>query len=111
MKKLASLLGFPALTKKTDSVFEREAMPHARALYGAAMRLTRQPDDAQDLVQETLLKAYRAFDQFEPGTNCKAWLFRILTNAFINKYRRRTKERDILEGSERPRRGARRAAP
>lgn len=101
MKKLASLLGLPTRTNKKDSVFEREAMPHTRALFGAAMRLTRNPDDAEDLVQETLLKAYRAFEQFEPGTNCKAWLFRILTNAFINKYRRRTKERDILEGSER----------
>jgi RNA polymerase sigma-70 factor, ECF subfamily len=101
VKKLASMIGLPTLTKKKDSIFEREAMPHTRALYGAAMRLTRNPDDAQDLVQETLLKAYRAFDQFEPGTNCKAWMFRILTNAFINKYRRRTKEREILEGNER----------
>jgi RNA polymerase sigma-70 factor (ECF subfamily) len=86
------------LTSKKERLFESEAMPHARALYGAAMRLTRSPDDAADLVQETFLKAFRAFDQFEPGTNCKAWLFRILTNAFINKYRRRVKEREILEG-------------
>lgn len=95
-----SLLGFAARTlkTKTEQQFEAEAMPHARALYGAAMRLTRSPDDAADLVQETYLKAFRAFDQFEPGTNCKAWLFRILTNAFINKYRRRVKEREILEG-------------
>jgi RNA polymerase sigma-70 factor (ECF subfamily) len=95
-----SLLGFAArsLKTKTEKQFEAEAMPHARALYGAAMRLTRSPDDAADLVQETYLKAFRAFDQFEPGTNCKAWLFRILTNAFINKYRRRVKEREILEG-------------
>jgi RNA polymerase sigma-70 factor (ECF subfamily) len=99
MEKLGALLG---LTKQTKEIFEQEAMPHARALYGAAMRLTRSPDDAADLVQETYLKAYRAFDQFEPGTNCKAWLFRILTNAFINRYRRRAKEREILEGSERP---------
>lgn len=99
-----SLLGFASRTlsrttrTKTEKRFEQEAMPHARALYGAAMRLTRSPDDAADLVQETFLKAFRAFDQFEPGTNCKAWLFRILTNAFINKYRRRVKEREILEG-------------
>ena len=85
----------------TQAAFEREAMPHANALYGAAMRLTRQPDDAHDLVQETYLKAFRAFDQFELGTNCKAWLFRILTNTFINKYRRRVKEKEILEGKER----------
>lgn len=78
--------------------FSVEAMPHAHALFGAAMRMTRSPDDAADLVQETYLKAYRAFDQFETGTNCKAWLFRILTNAFINTYRRKVKEREILEG-------------
>ena len=88
-------------SSKAQSTFELEAMPHVNALYGAAMRFTRSPSDASDLVQETLLKAFKAFDQFEPGTNCKAWLFRILTNTFINKYRRRVKERDILEGSER----------
>ena len=65
------------------------------------MRLTRSPADAEDLVQETFFKAFRAFDQFEPGTNCKAWLFRIQTNTFINKYRRKVKEREILEGKER----------
>lgn len=81
--------------------FEKEAMPHLHSLYGAAMRLCRQAGDAEDLVQETYLKAFKAFDQFEPGTNCKAWLFRILTNTFINKYRRKVKEREILEGNER----------
>jgi RNA polymerase sigma-70 factor (ECF subfamily) len=81
--------------------FHDEAMPHARALYGAAMRLVRSPDDASDLVQETLFKAWRAFDTFQSGTNCKAWLFRILTNTFINKYRRKLKERDILDGKSR----------
>ncbi len=86
------------LKSKKERLFAREALPHARSLYGAAMRFTRSPDDAADLVQETFLKGFRAFDQFEPGTNCKAWLFRILTNAFINKYRRRVKEREILEG-------------
>lgn len=94
-KTIGTALG---LKSSKERRFEAEAMPHARALYGAAMRLTRSPDDAADLVQETLLKAFRAFDQFEAGTNCKAWLFRILTNAFINKYRRRVKEREILEG-------------
>jgi len=81
--------------------FHKEAMPHAQALYGAAMRLVRSPDDAKDLVQETMFKAWRAFDTFESGTNCKAWLFRIMTNTFINKYRRRAKERDILDGKTR----------
>lgn len=85
---------------RTVENLEREAMPHARALYGAALKLTRSPADAEDLVQETMLKAFRAVAQFEPGTNCKAWLFRILHNTFINKYRRRVKEREILEGRE-----------
>jgi RNA polymerase sigma-70 factor (ECF subfamily) len=99
MSKLGQTIGNAlGLSSKKEKQFEAEALPHARALYGAAMRLTRSPDDAADLVQETFLKAFRAFDQFEPGTNCKAWLFRILTNAFINKYRRRVKEREILEG-------------
>jgi RNA polymerase sigma-70 factor (ECF subfamily) len=96
---------FAAMTRKKKSKkereFEAEAMPHVHALYGAAMRLVRSPAEAEDLVQETFLKAFRAWDQFEPGTNCKAWLFRIQTNTFINKYRRRVKERDILEGSQR----------
>ncbi len=87
---------------KEALAFEAEALPHVHALYGAAMRLTRSPEDAEDLVQETFLKAYKAWEQFETGTNCKAWLFRILTNTFINKYRRRVKEREILEGQQAP---------
>lgn len=83
-----------------ERVFEAEAMPHISALYAAALRLTRNEADAEDLIQETFMKAFRAFEQFEPGTNCKAWLFRIQTNTFINKYRRRVKEREILEGAE-----------
>jgi RNA polymerase sigma-70 factor (ECF subfamily) len=78
--------------------FEDEVMPHVHTLFGAALRLTRSSTDAEDLVQETYLKAFRSFDQFEMGTNCKAWLFRILTNTFINKYRRKVKEREILDG-------------
>lgn len=77
--------------------FEGEVMPHVHTLFGAALRLTRSPSDAEDLVQETYLKAFRSFEQFEKGTNCKAWLFRILTNTFINKYRRKVKEREILD--------------
>ena len=86
---------------KKQRAFEAEAMPHIGALYGAAMRLTRSASDAEDLVQETFMKAFKAFDQYEAGTNCKAWLFRIQTNTFINKYRRKVKEREILEGNER----------
>lgn len=72
--------------------FEREALPHMDALYNFALRMTSDPDDADDLVQETYLKAYRFFDKFEKGTNCKAWLFRILKNSFINMYRRNAKQ-------------------
>jgi RNA polymerase sigma-70 factor, ECF subfamily len=72
--------------------FEREALPHMNALYNFALRMTGDPDDADDLVQETFLKAFRFFDKFEKGTNCKAWLFRILKNSYINDYRKQSKE-------------------
>ena len=68
--------------------FERDALPFLDQLYGAAMRMTRNPSDAEDLVQETFAKAYASFHQFRPGTNLKAWLYRILTNTFINNYRK-----------------------
>ena len=71
--------------------FERDAMQFARQLYSAAMRMTRNRADAEDLVQETYLKAYRAYDSFEEGTNLKAWLYRILTNTYINKYRKESR--------------------
>src|SRR6478672_11730927 len=82
------------------SDFEKEALPHLSALYGAALRMTRDPKDAEDLVQEALLRAYRFFDTFEAGTNCKAWLFRILTNLFCNRYREREREQEILDEVE-----------
>ncbi|MCZ6737392.1 MAG: sigma-70 family RNA polymerase sigma factor [Actinobacteria bacterium] len=78
--------------------FERDAMQYTRQLYSAAMRMTRNPADAEDLVQETYLKAYRAYHTFQEGTNLKAWLYRILTNTYINKYRkdsRRPSEVDL----------------
>jgi len=71
--------------------FERDAMQYTRQLYSAAMRMTRNPSDAEDLVQETFLKAYRAYHTFEEGTNLKAWLYRILTNTYINKYRKESR--------------------
>lgn len=77
--------------------FERDALAHLDSLYAMAMRLTRSPADADDLVQDTYLKAHRFSDHFEAGTNLKAWLFKILTNTFINKYRRATRERDVME--------------
>lgn len=68
--------------------FTEEAMPLLDQLYGGALRMTRNPQDAEDLVQETYLKAYNAFDSFKPGTNLKAWLYRIMTNTYINNYRK-----------------------
>ena len=72
--------------------FERDALPYLDQLYSAAMRMTRNPSDAEDLVQETFAKAYSAFHQFKPGTNLKAWLYRILTNTFINTYRKKQRQ-------------------
>ena len=72
--------------------FERDALPFLDQLYSAAMRMTRNPADAEDLVQETFAKAYGSFHQFRPGTNLKAWLYRILTNTFINTYRKKQRE-------------------
>ena len=68
--------------------FERDALPYGQQLYSAALRMTRNPTDAEDVVQETFLKAYRGYDTFKEGTNLKAWLYRILTNTYINRYRK-----------------------
>jgi RNA polymerase sigma-70 factor (ECF subfamily) len=68
--------------------FERDALQYMNQLYAAALRYTRNPEDAQDLVQDTYAKAYTSFHQFEPGTNLKAWLYRVLTTTFINTYRK-----------------------
>ena len=80
--------------------FEREALPLLPGLYGAALRLTRNPADAEDLVQETFLRAYRGFAGFSEGTNLKAWLYRILTNSFINTYRKKQREPITVEGPD-----------
>ena len=72
--------------------FETDALPFLDQLYSAAMRMTRNPADAEDLVQETFAKAYASFHQFRPGTNLKAWLYRILTNTFINTYRKKQRQ-------------------
>jgi RNA polymerase sigma-70 factor, ECF subfamily len=72
--------------------FTESAIPLLDTIYAGALRLTRNPADAEDLVQETFLRAYNAFHQFEPGTNLKAWLYRILTNAYINTYRKQQRE-------------------
>ncbi|MCA5894617.1 sigma-70 family RNA polymerase sigma factor [Isoptericola sp. NEAU-Y5] len=72
--------------------FERDALQYLDQLYSAALRMTRNPADAEDLVQETFAKAFAAFHQYKPGTNLKAWLYRILTNTFINTYRKKQRE-------------------
>lgn len=77
--------------------FSEEAMPLLDQLYGGALRMTRNPQDAEDLVQETYLKAFNAFGSYKPGTNMKAWLYRIMTNTYINSYRK--KQRQPLETS------------
>jgi RNA polymerase sigma-70 factor (ECF subfamily) len=77
--------------------FESLVLPHLDGLYAAALRLTKNPRDAEDLVQDSVLRAYRFFDRFERGTNIKAWLYKIVTNTFINRYRRVTKERTIID--------------
>lgn len=76
--------------------FEREAAPHIDAMYSTAFRLTKNAADAEDLVQESVLKAYRYFDKYEQGTNCKAWMFRIMTNTFINRYRKSQRQQEVI---------------
>jgi RNA polymerase sigma-70 factor, ECF subfamily len=80
--------------------FERDVLPLLSSLYGAALRMTRNPADAEDLVQETYLRAYRGFAGFQEGTNLKAWLYRILTNSYINTYRKRQREPQIVDGPD-----------
>ena len=79
-------------TAERQARFEREALPLIDQLYAAAMRTTRNPADAEDLLQETYAKAYAAFHQYQPGTNLKAWMYRILTNTYINTYRKKQRE-------------------
>ena len=79
-------------TEERRARFERDALPFVDQLYAAGLRMTRNPADAEDLVQETFLKAYSAFHQFQEGTNLKAWLYRILTNTYINSYRRKQRQ-------------------
>jgi RNA polymerase sigma-70 factor (ECF subfamily) len=80
--------------------FERDALPFLDQLYGGALRMTRNPADAEDLVQETYIKAYSAFHQYRDGTNIKAWLFRILTNTYINNYRKKQRQPQQLSTGE-----------
>src|SRR3954454_4447526 len=75
----------------TAATIEEEALQQVDSLYRTALRMTRNPQDAEDLVQETYYRAFRSAHQFQPGTNLRAWLFKILTNSFINHYRRRAR--------------------
>jgi RNA polymerase sigma-70 factor (ECF subfamily) len=81
--------------RKLRREFESEALPHLDALFGTALRLTRNERDAEDLVQDVVLRAYRYWAKFEKGTNCKAWLFKILTNTFINRYHKGRRDQEM----------------
>jgi RNA polymerase sigma-70 factor (ECF subfamily) len=83
-----------------QATFEDDALQFAPQLYSAALRMTRNPADAEDIVQETFLKAYRAYDTFQAGTNLKAWLYRILTNTYINRYRKKQRRPSEVELGE-----------
>jgi RNA polymerase sigma-70 factor (ECF subfamily) len=80
--------------------FERDVLPLLPNLYAAALRMTRNPADAEDLVQDTYLRAFRGFSGFKEGTNLKAWLYRILTNSFINTYRKKQRQPQTVEGPD-----------
>ena len=86
--------------QEKQSIFNQEFMPHINSMYNFAYRLTLDPDDAKDLLQDTYLKAFRFIDSFQQGTNAKAWLFRILKNSFINDYRKRSKEPSKVDYQE-----------
>jgi RNA polymerase sigma-70 factor (ECF subfamily) len=90
--RTGDLLATQETAEQRNARFERDALPFIDQLYAAALRMTRNPADAEDLVQETFVKAYAAFHQFQEGTNLKAWLYRILTNTFINNYRKRQRQ-------------------
>jgi RNA polymerase sigma-70 factor (ECF subfamily) len=88
--------------RRLEERFERDALPLMPELYAAAMRLTRNPSDAEDLLQEAYLRAYRGFGSFQEGTNLRAWLYRILTNAYINTYRKRQREPQTISADDAP---------
>jgi RNA polymerase sigma-70 factor (ECF subfamily) len=95
------LLSDMAPNKRTEPTdFEVAVLSHMDAMYAMACRITRNPVDAEDLVQDSLVRAMRGRESFSEGTNLKAWLFKILTNTFINKYRRGTLEREVLKGPQ-----------
>jgi RNA polymerase sigma-70 factor (ECF subfamily) len=90
----------PAALEERQRRFEEEALPFLDGMFGAAMRLTRNPSDAEDLLQETFLRAFSAYDSFEPGTNLKAWLYRILMNTYISSYRKQKRSPQTVSSDE-----------
>lgn len=90
----------PQLSADDLRRFEEQALPLANTLYGGALRMTRNPADAADLVQETFLRAFRSWHQFKEGTNLKAWLYRILTNLYISSYRAKKREPQVVSSSD-----------
>jgi len=84
-------------TVESRQLFEKEAVPHLQELYASAMRMTRNRESAEDLVSEVYSRAWKSFHQFQPGTNLRAWLYRILTNTYINHYRHKQREPILLE--------------
>jgi RNA polymerase sigma-70 factor (ECF subfamily) len=106
ISSVAAQVGTGAGTSESEperrARFERDALPLLPSLYAAALRMTRNPADAEDLVQETFLRAYRGFGGFTEGTNLKAWMYRILTNTFINAYRKRQREPQTVVEDELP---------
>jgi RNA polymerase sigma-70 factor (ECF subfamily) len=95
------MLGFKTKSAADRAAFEAQVSPWLDTLYASAVRLTRNDRNAEDLVQDTVMRAWRFFDKFEQGTNFRAWLFKILTNTFINSYRRTTREKSLQDESER----------
>jgi RNA polymerase sigma-70 factor (ECF subfamily) len=95
------MLGFSKQSNASRAEFEALVSPWLDALYASAVRLTRNDRNAEDLVQDTVMRAWRFFDKFQKGTNFRAWLFKILTNTFINSYRRNTREKSLQDESER----------
>lgn len=100
MREEALTSGSRAISAEDLRRFEEEAFAFAGSLYGGALRMTRNPADAEDLVQETFLRAFRSWHQFEPGTNLKAWLFKIMTNLYISAYRHRMREPQVVSTEE-----------
>lgn len=101
--KKTKAIGMAELTKKEirkQKDFTEEIIPHLDALYNFALRLTADPIDAEDLVQDTIVKSYRFFSSYEKGTNAKAWLFRILKNSYINNYRKNSKKPQQVDYDE-----------